>query len=360
MKAHKRSLTILLSPIGNKCNLKCMYCNTKFLSDNSATKIISEDLLVKIFQQIRELNIAEVQIHWYGGEPLIAGLKFFERALYLEKKILNGIKIYNSLNTNGLLLNQEYLAFFKNNNFVVSVSIDGKNYYQNSYRFKKPTTYELLLKKIDLMRKFNFHIWPQMVVHHKNWCDAIGIYNYFKDMGITALSIFPCFHKKNNNALSELCIGPEEYSAFLIELFDIWIKNKMPFRIPLFINMFSGIMRHSFTFCYISGNCSSMNIDNLGNVYASCNVQTTESYLGNLTHRKMITYYKKFLRKAHKGLKKKELTQIMNADVYNIDRFKKKDNICYWCSVDGTYYFLKAIWNLYKHINKFYKEVLKC
>lgn len=343
-----QTLTLEIFPVGNMCNLNCDYCSTSFLSQfNNNKEIISQSILESIFHQIAQIKVETIQIHWSGGEPLLAGIQFYKKALNLEKRYIKETNVYNTMNTNGLLLNREYLEFFKKFNISVAVSIDGCSYIHNSYRFTTNRIFKQLLEKFDLFLNINYPLWIQMVVNHKNYKDAKTIFAFFKNLGISALSIYPAFHKYNES-LTSLTISNEEYYTFLKEMFVIWVKNKTPFKVSLFNNLLSSIKYHKFNLCYLFGKCSSMNIDNSGNVYDSCIHQNQETFLGNILTNNFSDFYQKHLQRSKKGLNNTELMKIMENDWVTDNYTKSK--ACFQFDYRGSFYYMNTFWNLHNYI----------
>ena len=62
---------------------------------------------------------------WQGGEPTLLGVDYFRRLSALQKEYANGKQIRNAFRTNGVLLNDDRAAFFKENDFLIGLSIDG-------------------------------------------------------------------------------------------------------------------------------------------------------------------------------------------------------------------------------------------
>jgi len=55
-----------------------------------------------------------VVVAWQGGEPTLMGLAFFRRSIDLVAKYQKpGQKIMHTIQTNGMLLNDEWARFFK-------------------------------------------------------------------------------------------------------------------------------------------------------------------------------------------------------------------------------------------------------
>jgi uncharacterized protein len=114
---------LLAKPTGAACNLDCKYCF--FLSKDALYEGGSprmEDAVLDSY--IRQLLAAqpnsEVNIAWQGGEPTLMGLEFFRRSIELVAKYRKpGQKILHTIQTNGVLLDDEWARFFKAHGFLV-------------------------------------------------------------------------------------------------------------------------------------------------------------------------------------------------------------------------------------------------
>ena len=98
----------MVKPMGSACNLNCTYCyyldKAPTIYDNRQP-VMSYEMLEKYIRQYIEGNeIPEVTFVWHGGEPLMAGLDFYRKAVDLQKKYAGGKVIVNSLQTNGTRL----------------------------------------------------------------------------------------------------------------------------------------------------------------------------------------------------------------------------------------------------------------
>ncbi len=99
---------------------------------------MSEELLERFTKQyIESQTQPQVMFTWHGGETLMRPLSFYRKAVELQKKYAGGRQIDNSIQTNGTLLNDEWCAFFKENNFLVGISIDGPQEFHDEYRRDK-------------------------------------------------------------------------------------------------------------------------------------------------------------------------------------------------------------------------------
>jgi uncharacterized protein len=119
----------MVKPVGSLCNLDCVYCY--YLDKAGALYKGSHALMTEMIleeyirQYITAVEMSEVSFLWHGGEPLLAGMKFYETAMRLQRKYAGGKRITNSIQTNGTLLSDEWCRFFHDNDFLVGVSIDG-------------------------------------------------------------------------------------------------------------------------------------------------------------------------------------------------------------------------------------------
>ncbi len=131
---------VLVKPIGPLCNLRCEYC---YYLDKSAmfpgSKLrMSNDILeihIRGTIENQPLQCKEVVFSWQGGEPTLMGLNFFKRVNELQHKYKRpGMQIANALQTNGTKLDAEWCTFFKDNNYLVGISIDGPRDMHDRYR----------------------------------------------------------------------------------------------------------------------------------------------------------------------------------------------------------------------------------
>ena len=97
---------------------------------------MSDDVHEDFIRQLFEAHqVPRVTVAWQGGEPTLMGLEFFRRSMALQKKYAkNGTRIDNTFQTNGILLNDEWCRFFRENNYLVGLSMDGPKEYHDFYR----------------------------------------------------------------------------------------------------------------------------------------------------------------------------------------------------------------------------------
>jgi uncharacterized Fe-S cluster-containing radical SAM superfamily protein len=119
----------MLKPAGSLCNLACKYCyylEKGNLYKQYKDRVISDELLEKFVKDyIESQTLPQVLFTWHGGETLMRPISFYKKALELETRYAGGRQIDNCIQTNGTLLTDEWCEFFKENNFLVGVSIDG-------------------------------------------------------------------------------------------------------------------------------------------------------------------------------------------------------------------------------------------
>ena len=147
----------MLKPVGSICNLACEYCyylEKGKLYPEVKNHIMSEQLLEKFIKEYLECQtMPQVLFTWHGGETLMRPISFYKKALELQRKYGRGRQIDNCIQTNGTLLNDDWCRFFKENNFLVGVSIDGPQEFHDEYRRNKqglPSFYKVM-KGIELM-----------------------------------------------------------------------------------------------------------------------------------------------------------------------------------------------------------------
>lgn len=178
-----------------------------------------ETLVKRAFQYAE----GSVTFAFQGGEPMLAGLDFYKALLSLEKKYNKGIPVYNSIQTNGGLMNDEWAGFFSENRFLIGLSLDGTEELHNAYRIDNDGhgTYRQTIKAAETLVKHNaeFNILTvvndEIAKNPKETYEALRRFRY--------LQFIPCI---DDFGAEERRFSPtgENFGKFLIETFRLY-KN---------------------------------------------------------------------------------------------------------------------------------------
>ncbi len=120
--------TLLIKPSGSDCNIDCAYCfyKDRALEFGRGKQRMSNEVLEKLVKDYMQLGFGVVGFAWQGGEPTLMGVDFFRKAVELQKKYgSKGQEVSNTLQTNGVLLDDNWCRFLHENNFLLGISIDG-------------------------------------------------------------------------------------------------------------------------------------------------------------------------------------------------------------------------------------------
>ena len=272
------------------CNLRCKYCYQK--ENNVNRKIhIDLELIEKIIRQYFDLtNDSILYLVWHGGEPLMCGVGFYEEVVKLEDQIckeLGDKTIYNAVQTNGTMLTDEYLTFFKEHGFLVGISLDGIKAHHDAKRCfeNEKGSFDLIKNNIDKLNKFDMGFSNICVIGKKSIGHEKEYYDMFAGMGTVEVDFIPCFFQGGEDNLSN-----EEYFSFLKTLFDYYYNDKQR---AFSIRVFDDILRAILTAdgvecgsigCEYAGRCGeNISVAINGDVYpCDCLTTSKEFVLGNL------------------------------------------------------------------------------
>jgi uncharacterized protein len=265
-------LNIIMRPLDNICNLHCRYCNVqsrfcKSINFSSKSKIPAWEWLPLLIDQLNDLpELQTVVFTWHGGEPLLLPKTFFEKAVYWQReKLSKNLQWINVIQTNGLLLDSEYIDFLIDLGMHIGVSIDGPEYKHNQLRFSSPDTLKTVMDNIALLREKDERYSLFLVVHENNYQDAKEIMQFFLKMNPEeGVGLPPRFTNENS------FLNPQCYRDFLIELFDVWWPD-CSVHIGIFDNILRGLHGKAPSLCYVNGRCDGfITIDSQGNLHSTC------------------------------------------------------------------------------------------
>ncbi len=228
----------MLKPRGALCNLDCKYCyflSKEMLYPGSRFRMADELLEAYTRQYIAAQRVPEVTFAWQGGEPTLMGLDFFRRALdYQHKYRPEGMRVYNALQTNGTLLNDEWCAFLHENEFLVGLSLDGPRELHDVYRVDKggQPTFERVMAAARLMQQHKVDFNILTTVHAANATHPLEVYRFLRDeLGTQFIQFIPIVERANETGFQEgeqitpRSVTGKQYGDFLIAIFDEWVRH---------------------------------------------------------------------------------------------------------------------------------------
>lgn len=298
-----KPLYVMLKPVGSACNLNCEYCyylEKEHLYPSAKGQLMSDTLLEKFIEEyISSQTQNEIMFTWHGGEALLRPISFYKRAIELQKKYGKGRHIENVLQTNGTLLNDAWCEFFKENNILIGISIDGPQEFHDEYRRNKGglPTFVKVMKGIQLLKKHGVEFNAMAVVNDYNADYPVEFYRFFKEIGVQYIQFAPIVERlahqdnglklttPNEEApLADFSVSPVQWGKFLCGLFDEWIKEDVG---KIFIQMFDSTLANWIGeqpgVCTMARHCGHAGVMEFnGDVYSCDHYVFPEYKLGNL------------------------------------------------------------------------------
>ncbi len=305
---------VMTKPIGPVCNLDCEYCfylEKEVLWGKGERWKMSDAVLETYIRQYIEAQPTDhVSFAWQGGEPTLLGVDYFNKVVSLQKRYAAGKTIENAFQTNGVLLDEEWGTFFKDNGFLVGVSIDGPEKIHNAYRVDKAGrgTWRAVMDGIRVLQKFEVDFNTLTCVNRLSSTKPELVYKFLKGIGSKYLQFIPIVERSANQAADEAGLGlaappdlaregegdprvspwsvlPRDFGTFLTTIFDRWVRQDVGrVYIQTFDVAFGKWLGHrSGGICYFSETCgNALAIEHNGNVYSCDHYVYPQHLRGNI------------------------------------------------------------------------------
>ena len=302
---------IMTKAAGSSCNLACKYCY--YLEKNNLYKdrqpdkrfIMTDELLEKFIEMyIESQTTPQVLFCWHGGESLMRPLSFYKKVVELQKKYARGRIIDNTIQTNGTLLNDEWCRFFKDNNWLVGVSIDGPQEFHDEYRKNKigAPSFRKVMQGIDLLKKHGVEWNALAVVNDFNGDYPLDFYHFFKEIECRYIQFTPIVERiiprkdgrylaspmdAQDIPLADFSVSPEQWGNFLCTIFDEWVRNDVgEYFIQIFDATLANWIGEQPGVCSMAKTCGHAGVmEYNGDVYSCDHFVFPEYKLGNIrTH----------------------------------------------------------------------------
>lgn len=309
-----RPLYVMAKPVSSVCNLNCRYCyyleKSNLYREKNPRRVftMSEELLERYIKQyLQAQTMPQALFTWHGGEPLMRPLSFYKKAVSLQRKYGSHMLVDNSIQTNGTLLTDEWCRFFKEQNWLVGVSIDGPRDFHDEYRRTRQggPSFAKVMRGIDLLNKHGVEWNAMAVVNDYNADYPLEFYNFFKEIGCHYIQFTPiveriCKHTDGRHlalildagsaSVADFSVSAEQWGNFLCQLFDEWVKADVG---NYFIQLFDATLANwvgvSPGVCTLGRSCGHAAVmEYNGDVYACDHFVFPEYKLGNIRSQSIV------------------------------------------------------------------------
>ena len=261
------AFNIMIKPAGSLCNLDCHYCyylDKAEIYGGYESRMSLDMLETCIREYIAANDVPEVTFNWHGGEPLVMGLDFYRKAVELERKYAGDKIIHNTLQTNGTLLNYDIASFFRDNDFLVGVSIDGPRDIHDKYRKDKggAPTFDKVLRGIETLYRTGTQFNTMTTVNKASEGRGMEVYNFLKSVGSRYMQFMPVLEhikypvgsngKPRKGArpyivepstegaeIAMWSVSSMAFGKFMCDIFDYWVRNDVG---QYFVNQFDAAL----------------------------------------------------------------------------------------------------------------------
>jgi uncharacterized protein len=306
---------LLAKPSGSTCNIDCTYCfflSKEALYPNEKSRMSEATLEVYIRQLLEAHRTPTVTVAWQGGEPTLMKLEFFKKSIELVEKYRRPEQaVEHTFQTNGILLDDEWCAFFKEHNFLVGLSVDGPREIHDTYRLDraKRGTFDKVMNGWRYLRKHGVEFNILCTVNAANEKHGRAVYRFFRDeMEAKWVQFIPIverateetigianqgwseqpgrkrlFYTQSGNLVTMRTVGGEQYGQFLIDIFEEWVRHDVG---KMYVQMFDVTLEAYFgrhLLCIHAPTCGyGPALEHNGDVYSCDHFVEPRYLLGNI------------------------------------------------------------------------------
>jgi uncharacterized protein len=287
----------LVVKIVQRCNLNCSYCYMYQHADQSWRQrppfMLEETfghLLTRIEEYCDRRPGREMNITFHGGEPMLIGAQRFDRLVSMAVEKLKD-RVSLGMQTNGTLVNDEWIEVLKRHNLRVGVSLDGPPEIHDLSRVDHAGrgSYSQVIE--GLRRLQENRVFSSVLTVINPGQSGLEIYRHIRSLGVKNMNFLLPDVTHDSRRLFYPEFGATPISDYLIPIFDAWFDEDDPnVMIRLFDAILTGLMGSSANFEGIGNHCENyLVIDTDGNIQANdalkvCDDGISESGLNVARH----------------------------------------------------------------------------
>ncbi|MDR1727967.1 MAG: SPASM domain-containing protein [Acidobacteriota bacterium] len=285
---------VLVKIAGGACNLRCRYCY--YLPQARPGEAGMPDDLVELYvrQHIEASRDPVVAFAWHGGEPTLYGLGRFRKIAALQESLCPpGRRVVNGIQTNGLLLDEEWCRFLAHGNdgrgavqFVVGLSLDGPEEMHDRHRVTAggEPTFRRVMESFARLRRHGVPTECLCVVHSDNAVRPLDVYGFFRSLGAPHLTFLPLVERMPDGRVGGRSVSSADWGAFLCATFDEWQTGDIGrIQVQLFEETARTAFGQEHSLCILRHACGGVPaLDCNGDLYCCDHFMTPGHLLGNI------------------------------------------------------------------------------
>ncbi len=293
MAKASREFQVFAKPIGSICNLDCHYCyylNKEHLYPKGESFRMSDEILEEyIAQHINASPDSEIRFSWHGGEPTVLGLDYFRKIVALQRKHQpSNRRIANGMQTNGILLDEDWCRFLAVEGFAIGLSLDGPQEMHDQYRVtkdKKPT-HKQTMRGYKLLQQHRVYTDILCVVNAQNVQHATEVYRFFKHIKAQYISFLPLVEPQPHakGGVSHHTVPADAWGAFLCTIFNEWRNQDIGWiKVQIFEEAARTAFNQEHSLCIFRPTCGDIPVvEHNGDFYSCDHFVDVEHCLGNI------------------------------------------------------------------------------
>jgi uncharacterized protein len=307
---------VLAKPTGPICNLDCEYCfflSKEMLYPGDRFRMADELLETYLRQLLESHRTDEVTVAWQGGEPTMMGLDFFRRSVELAERLKRpSQRISYTIQTNGVLVDEHWAAFFAEHRFLVGLSVDGPRELHDRYRVDKRGlgSFDRVMTGYEHLRAAGVDVNVLCTVHASNQDHPLEVYRFFRDdMGVTFIQFIPVVERateamlplanqgwststngdrplyvQDGDRVTDRSVDPAAFGRFLTAIFDEWRQRDIG---TVYVQHFDTALANWYGeppgVCVFSETCgAAIALEHNGDVYSCDHYVEPDYLLGNI------------------------------------------------------------------------------
>lgn len=279
---------IMIKPVGDLCNLRCTYCYYRGVSPkNGAVRTLELGRLESGLAEWLSNGPEQVTISFQGGEPTLAGVKWFEKFFAMvERHRRSDQQVNFALQTNGLQFDKVWTELLRTYSVLVGLSIDGPQKVHDFYRrdLQDRGSFERVRQAAELLMTEGVEVNAIVLLNDQNVSDGRGLYDFLKGVGFDWLQFIPCVEWDEQGKLRPFCVDAERYGRFLLDVFEAWYPADVG---KVFVRYFESVLSKiagvSGGMCYLQEYCDpGLTVEYDGSVYGCDHFVRPEWRLGEI------------------------------------------------------------------------------